>query len=139
LPKDRRWSPAEIGRLKQEHADTLTPARNAAADIVTLERRLSGLVNAAYGLTPEAVALIWRTAPLRMPLDPADELLGKGGDPAVALAGRAEGGRLRCRAANLCAVEGWPSGLRRTLGKRVYVKAYRGFESHSLRSARPGS
>jgi hypothetical protein len=29
--------------------------------------------------------------------------------------------------------EGWPSGLRRTLGKRVCVKAYRGFESHSLR------
>ena len=31
------------------------------------------------------------------------------------------------------AMEGWPSGLRRTLGKRVYVRAYRGFESHSLR------
>src|SRR4029077_20849972 len=29
--------------------------------------------------------------------------------------------------------ERWPSGLRRTLGKRVYVKAYRGFESHPLR------
>jgi hypothetical protein len=33
-------------------------------------------------------------------------------------------------------MEGWPSGLRRTLGKRVYVKAYRGFESHSLRHFR---
>ena len=32
--------------------------------------------------------------------------------------------------------ERWPSGLRRTLGKRVYVKAYRGFESHSLRQIR---
>src|SRR5215813_1382752 len=30
--------------------------------------------------------------------------------------------------------EGWPSGLRRTLGKRVYGKPYRGFESHSLRT-----
>ena len=29
--------------------------------------------------------------------------------------------------------ERWPSGLRRTLGKRVYVYAYRGFESLSLR------
>src|SRR5262249_10172904 len=29
--------------------------------------------------------------------------------------------------------ERWPSGLRRTLGKRVYGKPYRGFESHSLR------
>src|SRR5262249_25241057 len=31
--------------------------------------------------------------------------------------------------------EGWPSGLRRTLGKRVYGKPYRGFESHSLRAS----
>lgn len=30
-------------------------------------------------------------------------------------------------------LEGCPRGLRSTLGKRVYVKAYRGFESHSLR------
>src|SRR5436190_7727368 len=29
--------------------------------------------------------------------------------------------------------ERWPSGLRRSLGKRVYGKPYRGFESHSLR------
>src|SRR2546423_9292725 len=29
--------------------------------------------------------------------------------------------------------EEWPSGLRRTLGKRVCGKPYRGFESHSLR------
>jgi hypothetical protein len=33
--------------------------------------------------------------------------------------------------------EGWPSGLRRTLGKRVYGKPYRGFESHSLRQCPP--
>ena len=31
------------------------------------------------------------------------------------------------------ATEGWPSGLRHTLGKRAYVKAYREFESHPLR------
>jgi hypothetical protein len=35
---------------------------------------LSDLVNAAYGLTPEEVALLWRTAPPRMPLNPAAEL-----------------------------------------------------------------
>jgi len=50
------------------------PARQAAAEIVALERKLSDLVNAAYGLTPDEVALMWRTAPPRMPLDPADEL-----------------------------------------------------------------
>jgi hypothetical protein len=29
--------------------------------------------------------------------------------------------------------DGWPSGLRRTPGKCVYVKAYREFESHPVR------
>lgn len=67
-------------RLKQEYADTLIPARNAAAEILALERKLSDLINAAYGLTPHEVALIWRTAPPRMPLDPTEELrrLGAG-------------------------------------------------------------
>lgn len=32
-------------------------------------------------------------------------------------------------------MERWPSGLRRTLGKRVYGKLYRGFESLPLRQA----
>jgi hypothetical protein len=54
--------------------DTLTPARQAAADVLGLERKLSDLVNTAYGLTPDEVALMWRTAPPRMPLDPAEEL-----------------------------------------------------------------
>jgi len=74
LPKSCKWSAAEITRLKQEYADTLMPARNAAGEIVALERKLSDLVNAAYGLTPEEVALMWRTAPPRMPLDPTQEL-----------------------------------------------------------------
>src|SRR5258706_10654512 len=34
--------------------------------------------------------------------------------------------------------ERWPSGLRRTLGKRVCGKPYRGFESHSLRQTTRG-
>ena len=36
----------------------------------------------------------------------------------------------------LVAMERWPSGLRRTLGKCVYPHRYRGFESHSLRQLR---
>jgi hypothetical protein len=32
--------------------------------------------------------------------------------------------------------DGWPSGLRRTPGKRVYVKAYREFESRPIRQPR---
>lgn len=83
LPKSRKLSAAEIARLKQEYADTLVPARDAAAEILALERKLSDLVNAAYGLTPEEVALMWRTAPPRMPLDPAEELRRLGRAPAA--------------------------------------------------------
>jgi hypothetical protein len=74
FPKTRKWSAAEIARLKQEYTDTLSPAREAAADVLALERKLSDLVNAAYGLTPDEVALMWRTAPPRMPLISGEEL-----------------------------------------------------------------
>lgn len=74
LPKSRKLSAAEIARLKQEFENTVVPAGKAATEILALERMLSDLVNAAYGLTPEEVALMWRTAPPRMPLDPAEEL-----------------------------------------------------------------
>jgi hypothetical protein len=74
LPKSRKWSATEIARLKQEYADTVLPACKAATDILALERKLSDLVNAAYGLTAEEVTLMWRTAPPRMPLNPAEEL-----------------------------------------------------------------
>jgi hypothetical protein len=37
-----------------------------------LERRVAELVNAAYGLTAEKVALMGRTAPPRMPGKPRD-------------------------------------------------------------------
>jgi hypothetical protein len=38
---------------------------------LTLERTLSDLVNQAYGLTPAEIALMWKTAPPRMPIPPA--------------------------------------------------------------------
>jgi hypothetical protein len=58
-----------------------------------------------------------------------------GSGPAAAGAGDARVCRLTARGYIECRkrAEGWPSGLRRTLGKRVYGKPYRGFESHSLR------
>jgi len=74
LPRRRRLSAADIGELKREYATTIEPARQAAADVLRLERRLSDLVNQAYGLTPEEVRLMWETAPPRMPLNPAEEL-----------------------------------------------------------------
>ncbi len=68
LPRRRQLSAAEIARLKREHVQTGSPAREAAAEALRLERRLSDLVNAAYGLTPEDVALMWSSAPPRMPV-----------------------------------------------------------------------
>jgi type I restriction-modification system DNA methylase subunit len=54
--KRKPLSVAQVKALKDEHARSVRP--------------LQELVNAAYGLTPEEVALIWRTAPPRMPGEP---------------------------------------------------------------------
>jgi hypothetical protein len=70
LPKKTGLSAAQIARLRKEHADTIEPARLAAAEALKIERRLSDLVNAAFGLTPEEVELMWVTAPPRMPFGP---------------------------------------------------------------------
>lgn len=87
LPRRHKWSAAEIDRLEDEYAATLAPARRAAGGILTLERKLTDLVTAAYGLTQDEVALMWRTAPPRMPLDPENELrrfrVAPGIDPAT--------------------------------------------------------
>jgi len=47
---------------------TLEPARKLAAEAVKLEHEISDLVNAAYGLIPDEIALLWSTAPPRMPI-----------------------------------------------------------------------
>ena len=60
-------SVAALKSLRDEHVRTIEPARAQAAEALTLERQLSDLVNEAYDLTPEEVALMWQTAPPRMP------------------------------------------------------------------------
>ena len=60
-------SAAALKSLRDEHTRTIEPARAQAAEALHLERRLSDLVNEAYGLTPDEVALMWETAPPRMP------------------------------------------------------------------------
>ena len=77
LPRRRQLSAAEVARLKREHAETIRPGRQAAAKAQRLERLLSDLVNQAYGLTPEEVALMWSTAPPRMPLAPGSQSGGE--------------------------------------------------------------
>jgi hypothetical protein len=59
---------AAIRNIRAEHAATIAPMQAKLAEVVGLERRISDLVNQAYGLTPEEIHLMWRTSPPRMPL-----------------------------------------------------------------------
>ncbi len=61
---------AALRSLREEHARTIVPAQALAAEVRSLERRVSDLVNDAYGLTPDEVRLMWETAPPRMPIAP---------------------------------------------------------------------
>jgi len=71
FPKNAKFSAALLSELKREHKATVEPVQQVRAEIFALERKLSDLVNQAYGLTPQEVDLMWRTAPPRMPFTPA--------------------------------------------------------------------
>ena len=60
----------------EERTRTFERARARAAETLALERTLSDLVNQAYALTPAEIALMWQTAPPRMPISPLGELKG---------------------------------------------------------------
>ena len=66
--KKKPLTAAALKALRDEHAHSIEPARKLAAEALKLETQLSNLVNQAYGLTPEEVALLWETAPPRMPI-----------------------------------------------------------------------
>lgn len=66
--KKNPLSLAALKSLREEHERTIVPAQALAKEARSLEVRLSDLVNAAYGLTPEESRLIWETAPPRMPI-----------------------------------------------------------------------
>ena len=54
--------------LREEYARTLQPMRLLADQALKVEQQISDLVNQAYGLTPEEIDLMWKTAPPRMPV-----------------------------------------------------------------------
>jgi hypothetical protein len=63
--------PLTAGRLhglRDDYTRTIESARALAAETQTLERTLSDLVNQAHALTRSEVALMWQTAPPRMPI-----------------------------------------------------------------------
>lgn len=66
--KKKLLTAAALKALRDEYARSIEPARKLAAEALTLESEISDLVNEAYGLTPEEVALMWETAPPRMPI-----------------------------------------------------------------------
>ncbi len=61
---------AGVQGLRAEYTRTIEPARTLAAEALKLECELSDLVNQAYGLTPDEIDLMWKTAPPRMPIPP---------------------------------------------------------------------
>jgi hypothetical protein len=62
-----RLTPGALGDLRSGYEELAIPAKEARAESGGLERRLSDLVNKAYGLTEEEISLMWSTAPPRMP------------------------------------------------------------------------
>ena len=56
----------EVENVYQEYA---LPMQSDRAESNRLEHRLSDLINQSYQLTPEEIALMWRTAPPRMPIN----------------------------------------------------------------------
>ncbi len=63
-----RLTPLALKELQRGYDTQLMPLQQSKAHAAALERKLSDLVNTAYGLTTEEVALLWATAPPRMPL-----------------------------------------------------------------------
>jgi hypothetical protein len=66
--RSKPLSPAALRSLRDGYAQSVVPLKALAEEAAALERRLSVAVNEAYGLTAEEVALMWKTAPPRMPV-----------------------------------------------------------------------
>lgn len=62
-----RLSPANVTELQHVYGDYALPMQARQAEASKLEHLVSDLVNQAYGLTPDDIELMWKTAPPRMP------------------------------------------------------------------------
>ena len=68
--KKRPLTAVGLHTLRDGYTCTRAPARALAAEGLILERTFNDLVNQAYTLTPAEIALMWQTAPPRMPVPP---------------------------------------------------------------------
>ena len=66
--KGDRLSPQSQKETSDVYQDYAVAIGGRDREKLILETQLSDLVNQAYGLTPEEVALMWKTAPPRMPI-----------------------------------------------------------------------
>ena len=64
----RKLGVGDLRRIREAYEEIVPEMQKRKAEILQHERRLSDLVNEAYGLTPEEVDLMWKTAPPRMPV-----------------------------------------------------------------------
>ena len=69
--------PAALKAVRQVYSDYAPEIQSRKTEALTLEHRLSDLVNQAYGLTPEEIDLMWKTAPPRMPIRQPEKILLK--------------------------------------------------------------
>ncbi|AFY59272.1 Eco57I restriction-modification methylase domain-containing protein [Synechococcus sp. PCC 6312] len=67
-PKGTSLNPKALKELRDVYQDYAPQIQARNAEALTLEIQLSDLVNQAYGLTPEEIDLMWKTAPPRMPI-----------------------------------------------------------------------
>jgi len=67
-PKGANFGPKVIKQLREIYNDYAPAIQTRRAQTLQLENQLSDLINQAYGLTPADIALLWQTAPPRMPI-----------------------------------------------------------------------
>jgi hypothetical protein len=69
-PKGSNFSIAARREAKDTYHELAPQIQTRNGAIAHLEQELNHLINQAYQLTPDEIALMWRTAPPRMPIAP---------------------------------------------------------------------
>jgi hypothetical protein len=64
----KKLTPAALKALRDGYGEQIMPLQQDKTEVVALEYRISDLINSTYNLTAEEIALLWATAPPRMPL-----------------------------------------------------------------------
>jgi hypothetical protein len=67
----KKLTPATLRVLQDGYTEQILPVLRYKAEAIELEHTLNDLVNTAYSLTPEEIALLSTSAPPRMPFSPA--------------------------------------------------------------------